>query len=223
LRFQSLYIPRGAQIDAAYLEFTVDEAYSVTSAVDVRAEAADTANAFTSTGFNLTTRSLTAASVAWSIPAWPTVGATQRSPDISAALQEVIARNGWTPNASVVFVISGTGHRTAEAYEGLPGAAALLHVEYSTQALPNEIPVADFTFNVSGLTATLTDTSVDNDGNITGWLWDFGDNTGSTLRNPVHTYSGAGTYSATLVVTDNEGASDSASYPVTASLPPGCG
>ncbi len=41
-------------------------------------------------------------------------------------------------------------------------------------------------------------------GNITNWLWDFGDGTTSTQQNPTHTYSSTGTgfYSVCLTVTE---------------------
>jgi chitodextrinase len=48
--------------------------------------------------------------------------------------------------------------------------------------------------------------SYDPDGNITKWLWDFGDNTTNTGETVNHTYSKAGTYTVRLTVTDNEGA-----------------
>lgn len=35
---------------------------------------------------------------------------------------------------------------------------------------------------------------------ITGWLWDFGDGSGSDLQNPTHTYQFPGTYTVTLYV-----------------------
>src|SRR5690554_6521739 len=40
---------------------------------------------------------------------------------------------------------------------------------------------------------------------LTDWAWDFGDGTSSTLQNPTHTYAGAGTYTAILTVTSNQG------------------
>jgi PKD repeat protein len=222
LRFQYLYIPQGASIDAAHLEFTVDETHSVATNVVIRAEAADNAPEFSTTNFNLTGRALTAASTPWNIPAWSTAGAKQQSPDISAVLQEVIDRDGWSANNSIVFVISGAGQRTAEAYDGVPGSATLLHVEYSTPAPANDAPTASFASSASGLTANFTDTSTDSDGSLVGWLWDFGDDTGSTLRNPSHTYGAAGTYTATLVVTDDDGATDNSSQSVTVTNPTGC-
>ena len=51
--------------------------------------------------------------------------------------------------------------------------------------------------------------SVDNDGTIASYNWNFGDGTAaSSSANPSHTYATPGTYSATLTVTDNEGATD---------------
>lgn len=131
LRFQYLFIPRRATIDTAYLEFTVDEVQSEATNVVIRAQLADSAQAFSSAASDVTSRPLTSASVPWSIPAWDTVGANQQSPDIAAVLQEIIDRGGWSVNNSIVLVIDGTGRRTAESYEGSPGKAAVLHVEYS--------------------------------------------------------------------------------------------
>ena len=50
--------------------------------------------------------------------------------------------------------------------------------------------------------------SKDTDGTIT-YLWDFGDGGSSTEENPTHPYATDGTYTVTLTVTDNDGASDS--------------
>jgi PKD repeat protein len=42
------------------------------------------------------------------------------------------------------------------------------------------------------------------------YLWDFGDNTTSTLQNPTHTYAAAGTYNVKLTVTEASGLSSTA-------------
>lgn len=51
------------------------------------------------------------------------------------------------------------------------------------------------------LTVNFTDLST---GDITSWLWDFGDGATSTERNPSHTYETIGTYTVELTVSDGE-------------------
>jgi PKD repeat protein len=55
-----------------------------------------------------------------------------------------------------------------------------------------------------GQNATLEIQFIDQSmGNPTSWLWNFGDGTTSTLQNPTHTYSTAGTKLITLNITGN--------------------
>lgn len=46
-------------------------------------------------------------------------------------------------------------------------------------------------------------------GDVSGWLWDFGDGSTSTEQNPKHTYFLPGNYTVTLAVSGQSGASDS--------------
>jgi hypothetical protein len=58
---------------------------------------------------------------------------------------------------------------------------------------------ADFTQNVTSGAAPLTVQFTDrSSGRPNTWLWDFGDGSSSNLRNPIHTYTRAGTYTVTL-------------------------
>jgi len=81
----------------------------------------------------------------------------------------------------------------------------------------NQPPTANFTSSTSGLTANFTDTSTDSDGSIASRSWNFGDNTTSTLANPSKTYAAAGTYTVSLTVADNAGATNTTSKSVTVS------
>lgn len=56
--------------------------------------------------------------------------------------------------------------------------------------------------------------STDTDGTITAFQWNFGDNTTGTGATPQHIYTSAGTYTAVLTVTDNQGAQASANVNV---------
>ena len=49
-------------------------------------------------------------------------------------------------------------------------------------------------------------------GSPTAWNWDFGDGTSSTLQNPKHTYSAAGSYTIKLTVTNAAGSTSVTKY-----------
>lgn len=87
---------------------------------------------------------------------------------------------------------------------------------YTTVADPtNGLPTADFTFSTSELTASFVDASTDDDGVIAARAWTFGDGGTANTASPSRTYATAGTYDVTLTVTDDLGASDSVTKPVT--------
>jgi PKD repeat protein len=91
----------------------------------------------------------------------------------------------------------------------------------------NQPPVALFTYDCVGLTCDFTDTSTDSDGTIAAWLWTFGEGLAlDTLQDPSHTFAASGSYTVTLTVTDNEGATGLISQVVTVTTvapPPGDG
>ena len=89
-------------------------------------------------------------------------------------------------------------------------------------ATVNQAPVSKFAHTTAQLAATFTDQSTDADGSIVSRAWNFGDATNSTLQNPVHTYARAGTYTVSLSVTDNSGATHASSSVVTVGAGSAC-
>ncbi len=70
---------------------------------------------------------------------------------------------------------------------------------------PPPAPTADFSATPSSGTAPMTAAFTDQSTAATSWKWDFGDGTTSTLQNPTHSYSLAGTYDVTLTVRNYTG------------------
>jgi PKD repeat protein len=84
----------------------------------------------------------------------------------------------------------------------------------------NQPPVAGFTQSCSGLACNFTNTSTDPDGSIASSSWAFGDGATSVSPNPAHSYATGGTYTVSLTVTDNQGATNTTSHSVTVNRPP---
>ena len=80
----------------------------------------------------------------------------------------------------------------------------------------NATPTAAFTSSAVNLAASFDGSgSSDPDGTIASYAWDFGDGDTGTGATPSHTYATAGTYTVKLTVTDNGGATDTVTKPVT--------
>ena len=56
------------------------------------------------------------------------VGPNQRTPNLAGVIQEIVSRPGWATGHAVVLIVTGTGKRTADSFNG--GWGPLLHVEY---------------------------------------------------------------------------------------------
>jgi len=222
LRFNNISIPADAVVVNAYIQFQTDEVVNVNGSKTISGEASADAAAFSSTTGDVSNRLLTSSSVSWSPPAWNTIGeagVNQRTPDLSSVVQEILDGDNWTLNNSMVFVIAGTGERTAESYEGNAGAAALLHIDYEDGGSPsNEPPSVSLTapnnaasYN-SPAEIMLQAAASDSDGSIA--LVEFfanGSQIGEDASAPysfVWSNVTAGSYQLTAKATDDQGASE---------------
>ncbi len=101
------------------------------------------------------------------------------------------------------------------------GASLSFQVKVTSESSPiqpglgNVLPTAYFLYDRLGMTVKFEDRSVDSDGSISSWRWNFGDSSTSTERNPTHTFSTAGTYTVTLTVMDNKEGSNTLSQTFT--------
>ena len=78
----------------------------------------------------------------------------------------------------------------------------------------NHPPSAAFSARCAGFECAFSDGSTDADGVVVERRWTFGDGETSTATNPSHTFAGSGTYTVGLTVTDDRGASGTATRTV---------
>jgi PKD repeat protein len=83
----------------------------------------------------------------------------------------------------------------------------------------NGAPTADFSVGCASLDCTFEDLSVDADGTVVSWAWEFGDGDTSADQNPNHHYAATErtVYTAKLTVTDNDGVTSSKTAEITVS------
>jgi hypothetical protein len=133
LRFE-LQVPQGAVITDARLQFTADESQSGPTSLSIATEAADSAAAFTNTTGNLSARVRNELTVPWQPGPWTAgdAGIAQQTPNLAGLVQAVVSRPGWQPGNAIVFLITGIGHRTADAFDKSGGSPAVLRVSFLT-------------------------------------------------------------------------------------------
>jgi hypothetical protein len=131
LRFVGVSVPPGATIERAYVQFEVAKVTTGAASLTIQGQAADNPTTFTTNASDISSRPRTSASVSWVPQPWPTVGvhgADQRTQDLTPVVQETVGRAGWVSGNAMVFIITGSGVRTAQSFNGT--FAPILHIEY---------------------------------------------------------------------------------------------
>lgn len=145
---------------------------------------------------------------------------TDLCPDMPAATCVGQATGLTAPTLSSISLIGGTQYFIIVSSQVFLGQGQTTGFDIAIQSCGAN-PVAGFTFTQSGMSLNFTNTSTN--GNTYKWL--FGDEAianwflATNDTNPVHTYTGWGTYTVQMVATNNCGATDTISMNITLTCP----
>jgi hypothetical protein len=132
LRFTGVNIPEGATITNAYIQFRADESQDGATNLTIHGHDIAHAPTFSAIKFDISNRPKTTAMVDWAPVAWTVnqAGVDQQTPNLAAIITELTATgSGWVSGNAMVFIINGSGKRTADPIEG--GFAPRLVIEYT--------------------------------------------------------------------------------------------
>ncbi len=116
MRFPNLAIPQGSTIQSAHITWQAKDTDSTALNLTFQAEATDDAAIYTETTNNISSRSVTSASVVWSsVPSW-TSGSSYQSADLAPVVQEVVNRSGWATGNALNIIVTGSANAKRNAY-----------------------------------------------------------------------------------------------------------
>ena len=140
----------------------------------------------------------TAEPEAWNLERTDATGSLQAEGDVGF----IFYMSGSVANGPQTFIIDDLAVKTA-------GVLAT-----------NQAPLAEFTSNVTDAQVAVDASgSVDPDGSIVSYEWNFGDGATATGATSTHTYAASGNYTVELKVTDNDGAVDTQSRTISVTVP----
>ncbi|WJG08480.1 PilC/PilY family type IV pilus protein [Aliiglaciecola sp. LCG003] len=135
-RYQQLNIPRGAVITSAYMRFTSSQLNTAVTSINIRAELIGDATTFTTSNFDISSRTRTVNEINWdSENDWPLSADTINSPSIVNVIQEVVDQTSWCGmNALNIILetssVSGSSDRRTAAFEDGTGSTPQLVIGY---------------------------------------------------------------------------------------------
>ncbi|MQA80477.1 MAG: PKD domain-containing protein [Streptosporangiales bacterium] len=169
-------------------------------------------------GITNTVQSTVSSSVNWSRASglFLAAGRLYYGDSVDGNLRSVAWTNGAPAGTSTV--VSGPG------VDGNDWRSSSMFL-YAGVPVPNRPPTASFTEDCTELSCDVdASASADPDGTIASYAWEFGDGAAGTGETASHTYGAEGTYTVTLTVTDDDGATATTRRTVTvddSTEPPG--
>jgi len=171
LRFRDITIPQGATIDSAFVYMYSHEGKSSLDVANITivGEATDSAHTFDSANFNsgylLTDRTETSASVDWIVAEDWTIWTQYRTPDLKTIIQEIVDRSGWKYGNPLALILKGEDQgpsdyenaREFEAFENIadPGDEDTQGNPGDGQNHPERVPKLKVYYHVGGSTGII--------------------------------------------------------------------
>jgi PKD repeat protein len=148
-------------------------------------------------------------------------GTSSNDPDgsVSSYAWDFADGTGAGSSLSHTFTAGGTYTVALTVTDNRGGTGTTSHPVTVTAPVANTPPTASFTYGCTGLACSFDgSTSGDSDGTVSSYAWSFADGPGTASGDkPRYTFSAPGTYAVVLTVTDDRGATATATTDVTVS------
>ena len=144
-RFIDVRLPQGATIVSASLDLTIGGSDKNDAEGAWYGEDVDNASTFTTAASNISGRTATAASVAWTTNDLGATGEVCTTPDLASLVQEIVDRPGWESGNALVLIYdhdSAVENLQVNSFENGTGAA-VLSIVYAAATLPSEFEMLD--------------------------------------------------------------------------------
>jgi len=178
VRFRRLYVPQGATITSARIQFLASSTDSGTVNLDITADLAPDAPIYQAVSNNISGRTQTSASVAWTPGSWNN-GSFYDTPDLKTVVQEVVNQTDWCYGNAAAFTFkrsgTNTGQRTFRAYEtynnnSYRSPVAALIVTYDPSTVPSSSTCRQIVAQVSASTDDAEERTSNGNMTLTGTL-----------------------------------------------------
>lgn len=141
-RFENVQVPRNANIESAYVRFTVDGEYTTPIQVQINGEASGNPLIYSESS-PPTNRVKTYSSALWNITESWNLGEQYNTPDLSTIIREIIIRGDWNPGQPISLIFSNAGSTDVRRVIGFERAefdpdleTAELIITYNTNPTP---------------------------------------------------------------------------------------